>query len=138
VQRIEGQVFDGDGQPVTDCLVELWQGEQFARCCTDGEGAFHFYVRKPAVAVSHAGRPRAPHMNVTVFARGLLRHLVTFLYFPDEEAANRADPVLELLEPGARQALIARRDGGVFRFDIHLQGDGETAFFGFTGTRPNL
>jgi protocatechuate 3,4-dioxygenase alpha subunit len=67
-------------------------------------------------------------MNVIVFARGLLRHLVTFVYFPDEDA-NLADPVLELLEPQVRDTLIARRDGEVVRFDIRLQGAGETAFF---------
>ena len=127
--RIEGQVLDGAGEPVPDCLVEMWQGEQFARCRTDAEGAFHFNVRKPAVVRRPDGRVRAPHLNVTVFARGLLRHLATFVYFPDEEEANRADPVLELLEGGVGETLIARRDGGVLRFDIRLQGEGETAFF---------
>lgn len=127
--RIEGQVLDGAGEPVPDCLVEMWQGEQFARCRTDAEGAFHFNVRKPAAVPRPDGRVRAPHLNVTVFARGLLRHLATFVYFPDEEEANRADPVLELLEPGARERLIARRDGEVMRFDIRLQGEDETAFF---------
>ena len=129
VQRIEGQLLDGAGQPVPDSLVELWQGEQFARCRTDAEGAFHFNVRKPAPVRRRDGRVRAPHLNVTIFARGLLRHLATFVYFPDEEEANLADPVLELLEPDARGTLIAGRDGDVLRFDVHLQGDGETTFF---------
>ena len=127
--RIEGQVLDGGGEPVADCLVEMWQGEQFARCRTDAEGAFHFNVRKPAALRRPHGRVRAPHLNVTVFARGLLRHLATFVYFPDEEGANRDDPVLELLEGPVRDTLIARRDGEVLRFDIRLQGEGETAFF---------
>jgi protocatechuate 3,4-dioxygenase alpha subunit len=127
--RIEGQVLDGAGEPVPDSLVEMWQGEQFARSRTDGEGAFHFIVRKPAPLRLADGRMRAPHLNVTVFARGLLRHLATFLYFPDEAAANRADPVLDLLEPELRKTLIAHRDGEVLGFDIHLQGRDETAFF---------
>ena len=128
-ERIEGQVLDGRGEPVADCLVEMWQGEQFARCRTDAEGAFHFNVRKPAAVRLAHGRVQAPHLNVTVFARGLLRHLATFVYFPDEAEANRADPVLELLEGPVRDTLIARRDGEVLRFDIRLQGEGETAFF---------
>jgi protocatechuate 3,4-dioxygenase alpha subunit len=126
--RIEGQVLDGVGQPVADCLIEAWQGEQFTRCRTDAEGAFHFNVRKPP-AVHLGGRVRAPHLNLTVFARGLLRHLATFVYFPDEGEANRTDPVLELLEPEVRETLIARGDGEVLRFNIRLQGEGQTAFF---------
>jgi protocatechuate 3,4-dioxygenase alpha subunit len=127
--RIEGQVLDGAGQAVPDSLVEVWQGGLFARCRTDGEGAFHFIVEKPPAVALVDGRVRAPHLNVTVFARGLLRHLATFLYFPDETEANRADPVLELLAPGDRETLIAHADGRVLRFDIRLQGEGETAFF---------
>jgi protocatechuate 3,4-dioxygenase alpha subunit len=127
--RIEGQVLDGAGEPVADSLVEVWQGELFARSRTDGEGAFHFTVRKPAASGLSDGRMRAPHLNVTVFARGLLRHLATFIYFPEEIAANQADPVLELLEPAARETLIAHRDGEILRFDIRLQGDNETVFF---------
>jgi protocatechuate 3,4-dioxygenase, alpha subunit len=127
--RIEGQVLDGAGEPVADPLVEVWQGELFARSRTDREGAFHFTVPKPAALRLSDGRMRAPHLNVTVFARGLLRHLATFIYFPDEAEANEADPVLELLEPDARDTLIARHDGAVLRFDIHLQGEDETAFF---------
>jgi protocatechuate 3,4-dioxygenase alpha subunit len=64
-----------------------------------------------------------------VFARGLLRHLATFIYFPEEVAANQADPVLQLLEPAPRETLIAHRDGEILRFDIRLQGENETAFF---------
>jgi protocatechuate 3,4-dioxygenase alpha subunit len=127
--RVEGQVLDGAGQPVPDALVEVWQGEMFARCRTDGEGAFHFTVQKPPGVPMDDGRLRAPHLNVTVLARGLLRHLATFLYFPDETAANVADPVLELLAPEERETLIAEADGEVLRFDIRLQGEGETAFF---------
>ena len=127
--RIEGQVLNGAGEPVADSLVEVWQGELFARSRTDGEGAFHFTVRKPSATRLGDGRVRAPHLNVTVFARGLLRHLATFVYFPDEAEANQSDPVLQLLEPAARETLIARRDGEILRFDIRLQGEDETAFF---------
>jgi len=127
--RIEGQVLDGTGEPVADSLVEMWQGELFARSRTDTEGAFHFTLRKPLGLQLSDGRMRAPHLNVTVFARGLLRHLATFVYFPDEADANQADPVLQLLEPAARETLIAHRDGEILRFDIRLQGENETAFF---------
>lgn len=127
--RIEGQVLDGAGEPVPDSLVEMWQGELFARSRTDGEGAFHFTVRKPSATRLRDGRVRAPHLNVTVFARGLLRHLATFVYFPDEAEANESDPVLQMLDPPVRETLIAQRDGGILRFDIRLQGENETAFF---------
>jgi protocatechuate 3,4-dioxygenase, alpha subunit len=129
VDRIEGQVLDGEGRAVSDCLIELWCGQQFARCRTDAEGAYHFNIRKPPPGRLRDGRVRAPHMNVTVFARGLLRPLASFVYFPDEEKANQADPVLELLDPDVRDTLIAGRDGEMLRFDIRLQGPGETAFF---------
>ena len=123
--RIEGQLLDGAGAPVPDGLVEVWQGHQFARSRTDPEGVFHFLVRKP-----EAGRDgQAPHLNVTVFARGLLRHLTTRLYFPDEEAANAADPVLRLVDGERRHTLVARDDAGVLRWDVHLQGEDETVFF---------
>ena len=72
---------------------------------------------------------QAPHFNVTVFARGLLRHLVTRMYFPDETEANAADPVLNLVEPARRETLIAKLCGGVLHFDVRLQGERETVFF---------
>lgn len=121
--RVEGQVFDGAGEPVPDALVEASQGEQFARCRTDGEGAFHFTLRKPVV------NDGAPCFEIVVFARGLLRHLRTRMYFPDEEAANRADRVLQLVEESRRHTLIAREDMDIVRFDIRLQGESETVFF---------
>ncbi len=122
--RIEGVLLDGAGEPVPDGLLELWQGDQFARCATDAEGAFHVVVRKPAPLPG-----QAPHLHVLVLARGLLRQLLTRLYFPDEQAANVADPVLALVEPSRRQSLVAGEEGGVLRFDIRLQGQGETVFF---------
>jgi protocatechuate 3,4-dioxygenase alpha subunit len=123
--RVEGQVLDGAGAPVPDALVEASGGEQFARCRTDGEGAFHLTLRKPAVSDG------APSLEITVFARGLLRHLHTRMYFPDEERANRADRVLQLVDEARRHTLIARRDGETVHFDIRLQGEGETVFFAF-------
>jgi len=121
--RVEGQVLDGAGEPVPDALLEVAEDGQFARCGTDSEGAFHFVVAKPA---ARAGE--APHLEVTVFARGLLRQLQTRMYFPDETEANAADPVLRLAGE-RRETLIARADGGALRFDVHLQGDDETVFF---------
>ena len=122
--RIGGQVFDGAGEPVPDALLEAWLGDQFARCRTDEEGAFHFTVSKPAAQVGSA-----PFLNLTVFARGLLRHLHTRIYFPDEEDANLSDSVLQRVEPERRHTLIAQPDGDTLHFDVHLQGDGETVFF---------
>lgn len=112
--RIEGQVFDGAGEPVPDALLEISDGEQFARCATDREGAFHFVVRESA------------YFDVFVFARGLLRHLATRLYFPDANLDD--DPLLQLVEPERRHTLIASASEGGLRFDVHLQGDQETVF----------
>ena len=129
--RVEGQVLDGAGQPVPDALVEIWRAGQFARCRTDPEGAYHVVVVKPSTSEPAGGPRQAPFLNVTVFARGLMRQLVTRLYFPDEET-NAVDPVLAMVDdPSARSTLIARRDGAVLRFDIHLQGERETVFFAF-------
>jgi len=127
--RIEGQVLDGAGEPVPDALLEMWEGEQFARCRTDAEGAFHFLVRKPGPRGDADGLTHAPHLEVAVFSRGLLRHLMTRVYFPDEVAANETDPVLGEVDPERRSTLIARQSAGVLQFDVRLQGEGETVFF---------
>jgi protocatechuate 3,4-dioxygenase alpha subunit len=127
--RIEGQVIDGAGDPTPDALLEVWAGDDFARCRTDAEGAFHFVVRKPAALRDPEGRVHAPHLEVTVFGRGLLRHLVTRLYFPDEMDANEADPVLQQVDADRRRTLIAQPGGGALHFDVRLQGEGETVFF---------
>jgi protocatechuate 3,4-dioxygenase alpha subunit len=121
--RIEGRLLDGAGEPVPDGLVEMWAGQQFARCRTDSEGEFHFTVVKPAAGVE------APHLDVTIFARGLLRHLATRIYFPDEETANLSDRILKFVDPARRDTLIAHPEGQVLRFDIRLQGESETVFF---------
>ena len=110
--RVEGQVLDGAGEPVPDALLEVWEDGHFGRCRTDEEGAFHFTV------------PDAPFINVTVFARGLLRHLNTRMYRPGVQ-----DEVLECVDPGRRHTLVAREEGGILRFDIRLQGPDETVFF---------
>lgn len=113
-ERIEGRVLDGAGEPVPDALLELSYGEQFARCRTDPEGAFHFTVRRPAEGF----------VNVAVFARGLLRHLNTRIYFPDAAASVPAE-----VEPRRRHTVVARREGAVLHHDIRLQGEQETVFF---------
>ena len=113
VVRVEGRLLDGADEPVPDGLLEVCGDGQFARCRTDEEGAFHFLVR-------HA----APFLTVTVFARGLLRHLNTRMYFPGEK-----DVGLESVEPGRRRTLVARQAGEILRFDIRLQGPEETVFF---------
>jgi protocatechuate 3,4-dioxygenase, alpha subunit len=150
--RIEGTVFDGTGAPVIDALIELWQANEagryahpedsreelalderfsgFGRCGTDESGRFGFVTVKPGAVPAPGGGMQAPHIEVSVFARGLLKRLVTRIYFADEEEANLEDPVLSLVEdPESRSTLLAAAQGGGYRFDIHLQGEGETAFF---------
>jgi protocatechuate 3,4-dioxygenase alpha subunit len=141
--RVEGQVLDGKGDPVPDALVEIWQPDDrgryrqvadrgatgFGRCRTDAEGSFNFTTVKPGESPAPDGRVQAPHLNVTVFARGLLRHLVTRMYFPDETDANASDPVLNLVEPARRETLIAKNCGSTLHFDVRLQGERETVFF---------
>ena len=150
--RVDGAVLDGAGDPVTDALLELWQANVhgryahtadtrahlevvsgftgFARCGTDAAGHFSFVVVKPGRVPFLDGRPQAPHIAVSIVARGLLKRLVTRLYFPDEAEANALDPVLISLPPAARETLVAQPAGhGVLRFDVRLQGPGQTAFF---------
>lgn len=127
--RISGQVFDGAGEPVPDALIETWQPEGAGRCATDDEGHFAIVTVKPAPGEAGDASTLAPHLDVSVFARGLLTHLVTRMYFPDEVAANDADPVLRTLSPEERATLVAAGDDGGLRFDIHLQGARETVFF---------
>ena len=140
---IRGSVCDGATDPVDDALVEIWHagpdgrfpapselGGGFGRAATGGEGTFEFTIVKPGPFPDATGRIQAPHVNVSIFARGLLKRLVTRIYFPDEAAANRIDPVLASIgDPEARSTLIAEPDGEAIRFDIHLQGSLETVFF---------
>jgi len=149
--RVEGRVFDGDGAPVPDCMLEVWQADsqgRFAdpqdkralpnnsfkglgRVGTDAKGGYAFDTIKPGVVHDPDGKPQAPHIVLAVFARGMPLHLYTRIYFEDE-SANANDPVLALVPADRRATLIATRRGGanpVYRFDVHLQGDNETVFF---------
>ncbi|MBP2297701.1 protocatechuate 3,4-dioxygenase subunit alpha [Azospirillum picis] len=137
--RIEGIVRDGEGAPIRDCVVEIWQARTdgthapgaagFGRCGTDDQGRYAFDTVKPGTC----GDDHAPHIAVTVFARGMLSHVFTRLHFSDEAAANAEDPVLATVPADRRDTLIARRGetpgSVVYRFDIRLQGEGETVFF---------
>jgi protocatechuate 3,4-dioxygenase alpha subunit len=143
---LRGRVVDGAGEPVPDALIEIWQADPngrfahpddprgavdyagfrgFGRCATDADGTYWFRTLKPG----RVDDEQAPHIDVTVLARGLLRHLVTRIYFPDEEAANDVDPTLAQLDPADRRLLVAVPDGDALRFDIRLQGEHETPFF---------
>ncbi|HET7170874.1 MAG TPA: hypothetical protein VFI18_04495 [Gaiellales bacterium] len=123
---ISGRVIDGDGEPVPDAVVEAWDraGGHWGRCGTDAGGAFHLVTARPAGAGGEA-----PHLALLVFARGLLKPLLTRMYLPDEKEANTADPVLSALEPDERATLVARPADGGLTFDIRLQGEGQTTFF---------
>jgi protocatechuate 3,4-dioxygenase alpha subunit len=131
--RIVGTMYDGAGEGVPDALIEAWQGNVFSRVGTGAGGVFEFTTIHPSTVASHRAAD-APHIDVLVFARGLLNQLVTRIYLADERA-NDADPVLHLVPPARRATLIARRDvthGDVvptYRFDIVLQGENETVFF---------
>jgi protocatechuate 3,4-dioxygenase alpha subunit len=150
--RVHGTVFDGARDPVPDALIETWQASPdgrfphpddprgavetagvrgWARVPTDGDGRFSFLTVKPGALPHPSGAVEAPHINVTVLTRGLLNRLVTRIYFPDEAAANDADPVhASLPDPSRRSTLMAvAQPDGTLRFDIHLQGDRETVFF---------
>ena len=148
-----GNVYDGNGHLVRDSFLEFWQANHegvydsafdlekpfncFGRTATTFDaGEWTLHTVKPGVVKNAAGVPMAPHINVSLFARGINIHLQTRLYFDDEAAANAADPVLNLIEqPQRRETLVARRcevDGQLaYRFDIRIQGEGETVFFDF-------
>jgi len=149
---ITGRVLDGAGDPVPDALVETWQADPdgrfahpddprgaagrgfrgFGRCPTGPDGSYRIVTLKPGALPSPGGGTEAPHLDVSVFARGLLDRVVTRVYFPDEGPANEADPVLASIGDPARAATLVARPGpdpARLRFDIHLQGDQETVFF---------
>ena len=123
--RLTGRLLDGEGAPI-DGMIELWDpvGGRFGRCGTDDGGGFSFTVAKPA-----AQGDDAPRLDVHVFARGLLKHQLTRIYFPDEAAANAADPVLAALPEDDRSILIAEPADDGLRFDIRMQGARATVFF---------
>jgi protocatechuate 3,4-dioxygenase, alpha subunit len=140
---LRGRVFDGAGDPVPDAMVESWQADPdgrfgsefrgFGRSGTDVDGAWAILTLKPGQIPSPPtpdGTRQAPHVDLSVFARGLLHRVVTRLYFEDEGQANAADPVLAgLPDDDARATLIAVREDDGYRLDIHLQGPDETVFF---------
>jgi protocatechuate 3,4-dioxygenase, alpha subunit len=149
---LRGRVLDGDGVPVPDALVETWQADPagrfdhpddprgarppavagfrgFGRSPTDGDGWYAILTVKPGPLPAPDGGTEAPHVDVTVLARGLLNRLVTRIYFPDEPAANEADPVLSTVDPQRRVTLVAAEEAGGLRHDIRLQGSDETVFF---------
>lgn len=123
---LRGELLDGEGTPITDGLVEIWQPVErlWGRCGTSPDGAFSFVISKPAAPAG-----QAPHLDILVFARGLLKHQLTRMYFPDELEANVADPVLAGLGEAERARLVAEPDEGGLRFDIHMQGARATVFF---------
>jgi protocatechuate 3,4-dioxygenase alpha subunit len=150
--RVEGRVFDGEGQPVPDCMLEIWQADAqgrfsdpqdkralpnssfkgFGRCGTDADGHYSFDSIKPGPVPDPDGKPQAPHILLAVFGRGMLVQLYTRIYLGGE-TANESDPVLALVPADRRATLIATRDASkgtpVYRLDIRLQGDDETVFF---------
>ena len=147
--RVEGFVYDGDGVLVPDCMLEIWQADAqgrfadpqdkralpnatfkgFGRCGTGAKGEFAFDTIKPGSVPDPDSKPQAPHILMAVFARGMLLQNYTRIYF-DDEAANATDPVLALVPADRRGTLIAKRgEGGIYQFDIRLQGVDETVFF---------
>jgi len=150
--HITGTVYDGAGIPIPDFLLETWQADPegrfadvhghggeselpgfrgFARYgLEDGDGTFDILTIKPGPVPGLAGQMQAPHIDVSVFARGMLDRSVTRIYFPDEAELNDADPVLRSVPAGRRATLIAVPAGdSLLRFDIRMQGDAETVFF---------
>jgi protocatechuate 3,4-dioxygenase alpha subunit len=151
--RILGRIFDGNGQPIPDALIEIWQADAhgffnhpadpnfrqadphfqgFGRSGTVNDGWFEFKTIKPGGVPGPNGQIQAPYINIRVFSRGMLIHAYTRLYFSDE-ITNASDPVLTSLEPERRASLIATledsHDLPTYRFAIHMQGERETVFF---------
>jgi protocatechuate 3,4-dioxygenase, alpha subunit len=149
--RIAGTVYDGRGDPVPDNLIETWQADPegnfadlhgygggstlagfrgFARCGFEaGDGTFEIVTVKPGRVPDNAGGLQAPHIDVSVFARGMLHRVVTRIYFADEPDANAEDRVLQTVPAARRETLLAHPIDTGYRFDIHIQGSGETVFF---------
>ena len=141
---LHGRVYDGQGDPVPDALVEVWQADEsgafatepgilsapaadgfrgFGRCPTDPEGRYAFTTVRPGAVPTLDGTPQAPHVAMSVFARGMLRRVVTRVYF---ESAD--DPLLSSLPDDRAATLVAVAEDGGYRFDVHLQGPDETVF----------
>jgi len=135
---IEGSITDGDGAMVTDAMVEIWhadpagrydaQFQGFGRCATNAEGRFRFITLKPGPVPGRGNTLQAPHVQVAIFARGLLSHVTTRLYFAGE-ALNDTDPLLNLIPAERRATLIAEAvSPGLWQLDIRLSGGAETVF----------
>ena len=144
---LSGAVLDGEGRPIPDALVEVWQAgpdgkfaqrtgihekptgfRGFGRCSTDADGEYEFVTVKPAGVPTTEGKPQAPHIAMSVFARGMLRRVVTRVYFDDEPDANATDPLLTELGADRAATLVARTTAGGYRFDVRFQGSDETVF----------
>jgi protocatechuate 3,4-dioxygenase alpha subunit len=150
VITLEGVVYDADGKPVPDAMIEIWQANAagryaspdddrseisldegfigFGRASTSDEGLYRFKTVLPGAAPGPGNSLQAPHIAVGVFGRGLIKRLVTRVYF-EGQAANDADSILALVPAERRQTLVAKKVGDAWRFDIVLQGERETVFF---------
>jgi protocatechuate 3,4-dioxygenase alpha subunit len=148
---ITGVVYDGSGEAIRDSLVEIWGADPeghfadlwgyggpssvpgfrgFARFGKeDGDGTFELVTLKPGPIELPSGVVLAPHLDAHVFGRGMLRHVNTRVYFSDEAKANAADPIYASVPADRRETLLAHATDNGYRFDIHLQGPGETVFF---------
>jgi protocatechuate 3,4-dioxygenase alpha subunit len=148
---LRGVIYDGAGKPIPDFLLETWQADPAGRFADlhghggpseivgfrgfarvgheDGDGSFELLTVKPGPLATASGTIAAPHIDVSLFARGLLHRCVTRFYFADEEAANAVDPVLATVSPERRETLLAKPAEGGYEIDIHLQGPEETVFF---------
>jgi protocatechuate 3,4-dioxygenase alpha subunit len=149
---IQGRVLDGDGVPVPDAILEIWQANAhgkydhpedtqdkplepgfkgYGRVPTTAEGVFRFATIKPGPVPGPNGKEQAPHLVVSVFMRGVLRRMVTRMYFPDD-ARNSGDQILNLVEAERRSTLIAKKTAGgpgILEWNVVLQGPEETVFF---------
>src|SRR5688572_27719518 len=137
---ITGRIVDGDGKPVDDAAVEIWQANAegrygqkgfrgFGRSATDAEGRYRFETIKPGRVAGQGGKLQAPHIGVNIFMRGQLKQLVSRIYFPDDPA-NAQDSVLALVPKERRGTLVAKRlKPGVLEWNVFLQGAEETVFF---------
>ena len=148
---LHGYVYDGQGDPIPDSLVEIWQGDEagvfvdqpgifeapaadgfrgFGRSATDTDGHYSFTTVKPAGVPTADGTAQAPHIAMSMFARGMLRRVVTRVYFPEDD--HSSDPLLSSLEASQAATLVAATDSEGYRFDLRLQGPDETTFLDVT------
>jgi protocatechuate 3,4-dioxygenase alpha subunit len=149
---IQGRIFDGHGVPVPDAVLEIWQANAhgkydhpedtqnkpleagfkgYGRVPASVDGVFRFVTIKPGPVPGPQGKEQAPHLAISIFMRGLLKRLVTRMYFPDDKR-NASDPILDLVEPARRVTLIAKKTAGIpgtLEWNVLLQGPDETVFF---------